>query len=461
MTTLEKLLEFEENYDVLKFRFQYKKLLLWPFIRSHLFSYIINYEDGIVVNRSQVKKTSVFKKYIKYNTFNLKQSDVLFLTESMTLVKEDGKWSDRIVQAYIDVTENISSNIIRVGTDFDYSQINRPYVTLDYIQNLIEYDEKCSKMPEKERDIIREFIEFLKLNLPFKLESGAYGFVYDCLEGVIKRLPCYYKYYGRLIKKAKPKVVFWNCASYSEPAIKVLNDLGVITAEFQHGYIGSNHQAYNFSKKIKECSEYALYLPKFFLSYGPFWTQGMRMVPEVIPIGNPIISEKVEMFKHVTDENDNKNILLIESNYTQKYIECLKEILSETSNDYKIYIKLHPSTLSNRRYYSELAENDRVTIVETGTVYEWFEKCKYIIGDTSTALYEAAAVGKTVYVIDSEASRKYIKEGCGIRIKNGYEVCHNIKNAKKEDLKQSTDFFVTDWEVNFQHFLENNCNIKL
>ena len=461
MTVLEKLIEFEEKHDVLKFRFQYKNLLLWPYIRSPLFTYIIDYEDHNVVTRPCKQSDNAIQKYIKHNTFQVSPCEVIFVTDSIDLVEQDSKWSDRVAGAYIEMVKERAGDIVCDHGGFSYPDIGRPYVTDNYINSLIEYDAKCSKASEKELVVIREFVAFLKNNLPFQLESGAFGFVYDYLENVIRQIPYCYKYYGRLIKKAKPKVVFWNCASYSEPAIKVLNDLGVITAEFQHGYIGSNHQAYNFSKKIKECSEYALYLPKFFLSYGPFWTQGMRMVPEVIPIGNPIVSEKVEMFKHVTDENDNKNILLIESNYTQKYIECLKEILSETSNDYKIYIKLHPSTLSNRRYYSELAENDRVTIVETGTVYEWFEKCKYIIGDTSTALYEAAAVGKTVYVIDSEASRKYIKEGCGIRIKNGYEVCHNIKNAKKEDLKQSTDFFVTDWEVNFQHFLENNCNIKL
>lgn len=463
MTVLEKLIEFEEKHDVLKFRFQYKNLLLWPYIRSPLFTYIIDYEDHNVVTRPCKQSDNAIQKYIKHNTFQLSPCEVLFVTDSIDLVEQDSKWSDRVAGAYIEMVKERAGDIVCDHGGFSYPDIGRPYVTDNYINSLIEYDAKCSKASEKELAVIREFITFLKNNLPFQLESGAFGFVYDYLETVIRRLPYYYKYYGRLIKKVNPKVVFWNCASYSEPAIKVLNDLGVITAEFQHGLIGRFHRTYNYSLRVANNKEYLSYMPQYYLTYSPFWTKEIKMPCEIIPIGNPWVTyniEKIEVRKRDFRDRD-KNILFVESDFKNKYVDFIKELLSDIDDSYKIFIKIHPSTPQNERYYNELKKDERVSVIVNGSIYEWFARCRYVVGDTSTSLYEAEVAENEVYIIQSLEAELFIDEHHGNWVKNGHDMYNIMKNGPKKILKEGDKVFWTDWNLNFNKFLKDKCNILI
>ena len=457
---INKLLEFEEKNDVLKYRFKYKNLMIWPYIRTVIFYDIVKQEKGIINNRIPVQKKNIFKNYFKYNTFKLPKSDILFVSDSVGIVDNHDRYMDRIVGEYIETIPKITSNIISISSNFEFMDIGRKYVTDQYILKLIEYSAKDKTISKEEDERINEFINFLKQNFPIHLETGTCKYLYDKLAEIVLELPATYLYYSRLIKKVSPKVVFWNCASYSKPAIKVLNDLGVITAEFQHGYIGTNHLVYNYSNKLKLNKEYASYMPKYYLTYGEFWTRNMCMIPEIVDIGNPIVATKIKDYKEGNYKVEKDSILLIVADYTNEYVKFIDEVLENSSGKFKIYVKLHPISLGDRAYFEKFENISTVEIIEIANIYEYIYKCEYIVGDTSTSLYEAAALKKKVFIIDSDIAREHINKGMGTWIGGGKEFI-DIVNNKKEDTSSKNEYFITEWKENYINFIEKKCGINI
>ena len=54
-------------------------------------------------------------------------------------------------------------------------------------------------------------------------------------------------------------------------AILAARNLGMVSAEYQHGAVSSGHNAYNFAPAISSAKSYRKTLPDYFLAYGSWW----------------------------------------------------------------------------------------------------------------------------------------------------------------------------------------------
>jgi len=61
---IQKLFEFENNPELLEFKFEFDDILMWPFIRYSLFQGVINQELGLQQAHSNKKKTTLKEKFI-------------------------------------------------------------------------------------------------------------------------------------------------------------------------------------------------------------------------------------------------------------------------------------------------------------------------------------------------------------------------------------------------------------
>ena len=136
------------------------------------------------------------------------------------------------------------------------------------------------------------------------------------------------------------------------------------------------------------------------------------------------------------------------------FIEIIEDILKDLSPQYIVTLKLHPRISGKEIYNNAFQGNDRVIVTQEGIIYDYLSVSKYIIGDTSTVLYEAAALEKKVFVIDTEMSREWMSKDFGIWIKDGKEFVEKMNREQENKNKYtSKDYFADNWEENYSNFL--------
>lgn len=456
---IDDILEFEGDSNILEYQYIYKNhnITIWPYFRSQLIFKLIEIEYGVSNATSYSKNKHYYYDFIKYNPFRMKKNDILFINPSSSIREEkSGELKNVLLGSFIEKSGTNVAECITRFTDIDYKRYKQVTYSVDeFITCLVSYEEKRNKLSMQNKQLVEKIINYLKKEFPYKIEEGVYVMIKRIIEGVIKRFPSYYKYYYKLLDIVQPKIVFLNCAMYGNPVVKVMNDYGILTAEFQHGVISKNHPGYSYSKKFVENEKCRSCMPKYFLSYHDYWTKNINIPSNIYKIGNPVVQKNIYEVKKYKQEN---NILIItdyEPIYYEKLIYGLLECFSE---EYKIVVKIHPSCPKHIEGYKKFFANKRVEIKLQGSIYKYIHQAKYIIGDGSTAMYEAAALGKTIFVHDRKETHFFVPDDFGIWIKNAKEMKRYIQT--NTNLNNETNvYFDLNWEKNYCTFLRDIVGI--
>ncbi len=450
------LVEFENNSKVLEYKYTYKNIPIWPYIRDLLIRRACLDKYGITsINHHKIRNDK-YRHYIKYNPFNLGKKDILFFTQSNLMAEENGQIFDRLIDDFIKLDVNNSAKIINCTDNLDFRKLSETSITFStntFLQQIIKHEGERLRISNIEINIIEDFIDYIKHNIPFYVEEGVYGAIREVAIKTIKEFPACYKYYSKLVDIIQPKIIICHCGIYGLPQVRVFNDCGVITAEYQHASIYF-HFDYMYGKKIAENTEYKKCVPKYLLTWGDYWTCNKNLPTNIFKIGNPTVQKNIDKFNNMKlDIDDSFNILILVGDRHEWCIKFIYYILENLPSDFRIILKLHPLQPYTAKYYEPFYMNERVSIVSKGFVYKYFAMCKYIVGDTSTSVYEAAAVGKKVFIIDNEYTRGYLSNNFGIWIKNGQEFIEKMDKNINNQLSKK-DFFEDSWEQNYLRFLQ-------
>jgi len=138
-----------------------------------------------------------------------------------------------------------------------------------------------------------------------------------------------------------------NCAYYGGESyiIRVAKERGIKTAEFQHGVVSNMHPAYNYGEGILNSEEYRKYIREYFLTYGEYWNNQIKIPGKKYVVGNPHFHESIKRYKDIEEE---KNTILIVSQWTltKEFVE-IAEFLANNLKDKKIILKMHPGEIKN------------------------------------------------------------------------------------------------------------------
>lgn len=448
-------IEFENNSKVLDYRYQYKDLPIYPYIRDFLARRLFCQQSGILPQKPLYVPDNRYKDYIKYNSYKLPKSDILFISSTYFLVESDNQVFDRIMDDFVQIKADVTSKMLRHETEFNYEKLSSmgiPFSTDNFIYKMIKYGAERQEVSSKDIEAIDALINYLKDTVPFEVEEGLYAGVKQRALTVIKEFPFYYKYYQTLIDIVQPKLMISDGGLCGLPMVKVFNDCGVTTAEYQHGQINL-HFDYMYGASIAESEVCKGLMPQYLLTWGSFWTKGQKMPTNIYRLGNPAVQKEIEKFRKLEpDTNAQYRILLIVGVEHNWYVDFIRYILEHLPANFKIIVKLHPSLPETLKYYKPFLSNDRVEVKIKGWIYGYFAMCKYVIGDMSTAMYEAAAVGKEVFIADNKIADGYMNGGFGIKIKNGQEFVERMNEIKEESFC-SEDFFENNWKDNYLNFL--------
>ena len=215
--------------------------------------------------------------------------------------------------------------------------------------------------------------------------------------------------FERILDRVQPKLAVIETGAYGDrsPLIQALKARGTIVAEYQHGWIGASHAAYNAGAAMKEPA-LARCLPDDLLTFGEFWSASVQFPGNTVAIGKPHLEAVAEQ----TSANSTKSATVIvvssvvERDEMTRFTLTLRDLLP---NEWTVLYRPHPSERTDvDALYPELSLAPGVGFDMERDVYDSVARATAVFGLASTVLYEAIALGCRVYVKDSPLAALYV-----------------------------------------------------
>jgi len=463
----DKLLDIEKNGDILKYKFSFDNYLMWPIIRYRFISKAAKMYDEKITQKKPNKLEIIkylFQVFFKYPHIK-KQKDIVSFGNTVSNILIEENYFNRIHDYY--------NLIFPDNTLFFERPENLRYRTPRFFKSTYYHDyiklmplikgKIFGKISTQQLKNIDEFINYLKDNFYVKFEESFYSNIKTLLINEEKMLKYRKKYYLKTLKKIKPKIVFLNAAHYGGESyiIKWAKELGITTAEFQHGVVSRNHPAYNYGEYLRNSEEYKKYVPDYFITYGEYWNKQIKIPNKTYVVGNPHFHESIKKYKNIKEE---KNTIMIVSQGTNTsfFVKIAKE-LSKNFDNKTILFKLHPGEIPFENRYQELYSYSNIKIIKNGDIFKYIKNSEIIIGHNSTVLFEAYGFNKKIFVYNDESSRKYIPSQIGIRF-NDLDELVNLMKTNKDNFTESENidyFFNSKWKENYIKFIKKEVGISL
>lgn len=218
------------------------------------------------------------------------------------------------------------------------------------------------------------------------------------------------------------------------------------TVELQHGRIDNMHIAYNFYKKINLPG-----FPDYIFTFGQMEKKSVRFPIDeenIILVGYPELEKNFNLYckKNMEKEKKKKIILFISPGgdaVVAQYAYHIAQQLDE--NKYHIIFKLHPQEYYNWKLSMGVYLNHpNIEVVGDyeQTIYSFISKADWIIGNFSTALFEAQMFDAKMAIIKEgsyHVSKILYDNGCALLVDSPEKLAKEIEQ----------DLFEPNKEINF------------
>lgn len=197
-------------------------------------------------------------------------------------------------------------------------------------------------------------------------------------------------FYRNVYRKLSPKRVLVVPRVAFLPQMVEAKKRGITTIEFQHGITYGETSVYSGRRE-------SLFTPDYFFAFGNMPPRNVYGIDEnrIINIGwaFPLLLKKLSTILPFSD----KDILIISDPEITDKIVNIVEILAEVNPAYTFHIRPHPMEILQRKHRIVIDCRKNILLqdnkINSNVVLNSFI---HIIGENSTVLYEALAMGKKV-----------------------------------------------------------------
>lgn len=222
----------------------------------------------------------------------------------------------------------------------------------------------------------------------------------------IAGLPLRYRAYRHLMRRVQPHLLIGSAGCYGAhaPLLAAARDLGIVTAEYQHGAISAGHDAYNFAPAVFASDAYRRTLPQYLLTYGRWWSAQVTAPVACVALGSPVRSAKLE---HRAPPRLGPHTVLILADGIEfdLYLNLAQEIASAIGDTgLEVALRPHPLERSSvRQRHGERAGNVRIDTASD--IYASFGQAHTIVSEVSTGLFEAVGLVERIILLNTAKAR--------------------------------------------------------
>lgn len=283
------------------------------------------------------------------------------------------------------------------------------------------------------------FVQKLRIETLLKLEE-----VYA--ESMVYRL---------FFKFVKPRWILVEDACYGSRAhlIFIAKSNSIKVAEYQHGFINKFHLAYNYGSWVIKDNFCNNYLPDVFLSYGDYWNNTIRIPVPSVSIGNPYLSE----YTPTKSQQQKPSALVLGAGVGTEFIirRTLELCKVFKAMNLETYFRPHPLEWANaKQQYHELVTNG-IHLDTFSDLYDSFSKSSIVVGELSTALFEARRFSNDVYLVGNSYDEYFGGDTATLfpSVDEGIRT-----NFCQDDVRRDVVFWQSDWKANYRKTILNTSN---
>lgn len=360
---------------------------------------------------------------VRYNIFFVKKSDVLiFGTGAVNNKTKDGIYYNRLYDDFVDNDETTVS-IIETSNKFGFSFPNKRNVfNRDLIDIFVYFLSIIIPKAKSNKKLSKEFSDYVSSVCP-EAENYLYKAV---LRGQVK-FSCGYFFYKLFFKIKKPKMVVLENGHYGNLAyiIKAARDLGIEVSEYQHGYIGFNHPAYNYAIENLP-DDNITFMPSYFLTHGEYWSKSCRIPGKKIVIGYPDLANHLKTF-HLKRVDSNQDVLVISGGTVpNKIIDFVMEFI-KLNSERQVFLRPHPSERPEM-YHRYQCLLDIGVQLDTDDLYTSLASIGVLVSfEVSTVLYESVNFTKQIYLANDNYANFYESHSPFIRFSGAEDFNRKLK----------------------------------
>lgn len=221
----------------------------------------------------------------------------------------------------------------------------------------------------------------------------------------------------------------------------------------QHGSVTSKHFAYNWAKTLCENEVIKDHVVDYFLTFGSFWHKRIQIPGKYQEIGAPWFSLQRKRYG-----SGGSAILFLAAADSHKYVTAIQQIIRHFPHK-EVIVREHPAW-RHLLQESGIADIPGVTIDTSTDLYETLSSAEIVIGSMSTSIFEALALGKRVFIQESEDAKAYYSPLSVTYFSNEHELIDLIHDEPSGKIppEQQESLFCTDWKENYTSFI--NTHIK-
>lgn len=456
---IREFLKIEEDGSILKYRVTEYQIPLWLFIRSEIgLFYLPNKLFGMeprikfsLSNLSFKEKLEYITRTLTKNCFRSPKSDIVIFGYSINNVLENEHYVNRLYDPFCFAFQD--KILLIEGSDrlkYPNPRLNRKVLYTDIIPVISRLLSRFVSLPKEDINIISEFVVNLrdKIDSLFAISFSDFFELTEYLINILRRINIRIWMYQMLLQLTRPKLIIIEDACYGGlvDLICMAKKLKIKVAEYQHGFIGPNHFAYNYHPNVH--STVKPYLPDYMLFWGEYWARSTSIPLEKIVIGFPYIEEKA---KNTIKENA---ILLISSGMMpREVIDFGSSMINALDlKKYRFIFRPHPSErVVAAERYKHLMEIGYE--LDTGNLYETLRKIDICISlEISTVLYEAVYFNCKTFLKTTPLTLAF--KGENLPFETFDELSDLLDLLEKAKInKQDQLFFANNSIDNFKEFL--------
>lgn len=462
---LPSILQIEDDERVLDFRCAKTGYLLWPLIRIQLIRFILSdllYGQSLIQmapSRAGAQAVKTLGKAIAYNFtrgHGLK-SKVMLMGTGLGLYLENNRWFNRLTDHFVSAYPGTTTVEDFFGWRWPFPRHNQRVIFHAPIQTYATLAGRCM-IRKTHLHTAAELVALLRVRsrqaLDWELGDERAAYLTNMLARHAAAIPAKRGAYQRLLSRAGTRLLIKEegCYGPSSVLLATAKEMGVVTAEYQHGSISAGNDAYNLAPAIIRSDVYRKTLPEYFLGYGEWWNEQINTPVKKLVIGNPHRSEQL---KNLPAGSEKKCDILIlgDGIDTRFYLDFARRLARKRLLGMHVVFRPHPMERELVERENVGDSNQLVRVDCNPDIYQSFSTAHAVVSEVSTGLFEAVGLADRIFMLNTSKSRFCYPEHPFEIIADVDEIVERLHAPASGGVIFSEKIWAPHWQRNYLEFL--------
>ncbi len=469
--TLHDVLVVEDDSALLDFRCGETGTLLWPIVRIQLLRFILGdllYGRPLIDmsrRRAYGPATGALLRAAVHNTTrqSAMRSSVMVMGTGLGLYWDEGAWFNRLTDHFV-CSSPADTVVVEDFLDWQwpfprYNQrvlFHAPIQVAGVVAGRLRVRQCHEEVAARLVSVVRARA---KRHLQWELGDERAAYLVKALSRHAAAIPLKRRAYERLLAKTQVKLLLKEEACYGTASvlISLAKEMGITTAEYQHGAVSTGNDAYNFAPALLDSADYRHTLPDYFLGYGHWWNKQINVPIKKLAIGHPHRSEQLKKLAQLPAPDKRDILILGDGIETRSYLTLAREMAACAAPNFRVVFRPHPLERAWIRANFRGRGDCDVLFDANPDVYQSFLTAHAVLSEVSTGLFEAVGLADRIFVWNTPKSRFSYPSHPFDTFLNANECLDQLNNptALSTSRISSDDVWTPNWRANYLDFVHS------